>query len=352
LAEYAGSCRWARLQAGVGWVVTGDDGEQPLDGRVLVLLEEVSRASTLVAAARSAGIPYRSAWAVLEDATRAIGAPLVDMVRGRGARLTALGERLLAAHRSARHAIGDVAPLDVPGGVPRTQEAAPSPLRVAASHDIALAQLRDRWRLAHGVHVEFHGSAESLDAYHAGHADVAGFHVEHRARRDADPLLKRIDHARDALLSFMTRTQGLIVPKGNPRRLRTLGQVASRGLAFVNRQPGSGTRILLDRLLAREGVAPSALRGYTREEFTHAAVAATVAAGRADAGLGIEAAAAQFGLAFVPLVRERYCFAVRRRALRSARLRAFRALLASAATREVVAPLPGYALERPGELLP
>jgi molybdate-binding protein len=138
------------------------------------------------------------------------------------------------------------------------------------------------------------------------------------------------------------RTQGLILPRGNPAQVRTLADVASKRLRLVNRQPGSGTRIALERLLARSHIAPDKIDGWTREEFTHAAVAATVAAGEADVGFGIQAAAAQLGLAFLPMVDERYAFACRRSDLADVRLRAFRRLIASPAVAKVVAPLPGY----------
>ncbi|GIK85919.1 MAG: regulatory protein [Betaproteobacteria bacterium] len=351
MAQYAKSGQYATLAVAIGWTARRAGREHALDERLPRLLAAVARTGTLIAAARAAGIPYRSAWAVLEASARDVGAPLAELARGRGATLTPAGERLLAAHESALAAAKRFETVEV-RVEPRARRAeAPPPLRIAASHDIALAQLRDRWRLAHGIQLEFHGSAESLDAYRAGSVDVAGFHVELGARRDSDPLLGRLDPGRDALLSFLTRSQGLIVPKGNPRKVRTLAHVVQRGLAIVNRQPGSGTRLLLDRLLSREGLDAAAVRGYTQEEFTHAAVAATVAAGRADAGLGIQAAAAQFGLSFVPLVRERYCFATRRSGLRAPRIVAFRALLAGDATRAVVAPLPGYALDRPGALV-
>jgi len=224
---------------------------------------------------------------------------------------------------------------------------APALIKVAASHDIALAQLKDRWRLGHGFALEFHGSAECLDAYCSGQAELAGFHVVD-ARDGADPLIARLDASRDALLRFLTREQGVIVARGNPHRVRALTDLAAKRLSIVNRQPGSGTRLLFDRLLAREGVDPASLAGYSNEEFTHAAVAATIASGRADAGFGIRAAAAQFKLAFLPLVTERYLFACRRRKLVSAKIVAFRALLASPATRAVIEPLPGYALDEPG----
>lgn len=349
MAKYAENSQLSVVRPVIGWAARRGQREARLDTRLTALLGGIARAGTLAGAARDAGVPYRSAWAVLEESERDIGTPLVLLARGRGATLTELGVRLLAAHEAAEAAAGGLGTIavEVREMAPRAQ--AIRPLRIAASHDVALAQLRDGWRLAHGVEIEFHGSGESLDAYRRGSADLAGFHVERDARMDSDPLLRRLDPRRDAVIPFITRSQGLIVARGNPRRLRSLAQVAARGLVIVNRQPGSGTRLLLDRLLARERVDPARLRGYAQEEFTHAAVAATIAAGRADAGLGIEAAAAQFGLSFVPMIVERYCFACRRRALDSARIAAFRNLLASDATRAVIAPLPGYALDRPWE---
>ena len=91
-----------------------------------------------------------------------------------------------------------------------------------------------------------------------------------------------------------------MLARGNPARVHAFRDLARKRLRFVNRQSGSGTRLLIDRLLADEGVDPAALVGYCDEEFTHPAVAATVASGAADAGFGLRAAAAEYGLAFVP----------------------------------------------------
>jgi molybdate transport repressor ModE-like protein len=348
-AKYAESDHISRLRPGVAWTARRGRHSATIDARVPGLLRGIASTGTLAAAARAAAIPYRTAWAALAEVAGDLGVELVDLAPGRGATLTPAGARLLAAHDAAEEAMAGLEDLVLPVRETAPRARAERPLRVAASHDVALAQLRDRWRVAHGVAVEFHGSAESLDAYRRGSVDLAGFHVERSATRASDPLLARLDPRRDAVISFITREQGLIVPRGNPRRLRALAQVVERGLAIVNRQPGSGTRLLLDRMLARERIAPARVRGYAHEEFTHAAVAATIAAGRADAGLGIAAAAAQFGLGFVPLVVERYGFACRRRALDSPGVRAFRELLASPATRRVIEPLPGYSPDRPGE---
>ncbi|HSN69970.1 MAG TPA: substrate-binding domain-containing protein, partial [Steroidobacteraceae bacterium] len=121
-------------------------------------------------------------------------------------------------------------------------------------------------------------------------------------------------------------------------------------LRFVNRQIGSGTRMLIDSQLARERVASASLRGYEDQEYTHAAIAATVASGRADVGFGVAAAAAEYGLAFVPMVRERYYLAVRAQALRSPALIALREALAGPVFRKLVGRMTGYDASHAGEL--
>lgn len=333
----------------MAWRVEGRPGAFDVDGRLVALLRAIGDHGSLALAARAIGMPYRSAWALLDDTERALRAPVVVLTRGRGAALTPLAQRWLEAHDHARNVLAShVPPIGVTPQASDARVPAAKVLRVAASHDIALAQLKDRWRVVEGVALEFLGSAASLEAYLAGRADVAGFHLVTSDGHEDDPLLAMIDRQRDVLIRFLTREQGLIVPRGNPRRVRTIGDLAQRRITMVNRQPGSGTRLLLDRLLAREGIVASSLAGYANEEFTHAAVAATVSSGRADAGFGIRAAAAQFGLGFVPIATERYLFAGARTIARSERMKAFRALLASPSTRAVVTPLPGYALDSPG----
>jgi len=365
-----------RLHATIGWRLPGRTGEV-LDPRVVDLVALAAQHGSLAAAARAAGLPYRTAWALVADAERTLGHRLLLLERGVGAKPAALGRRILAARAEAQRVIAAQRDaLDVPLGHEHAAQDRAG-LRIAASHDLVLAQLRDAWARRHGIAIAFHGSAEAIDLYLAGRADLAGFHVAEAgsapasAREEAstgfarvrkprpdprqaepgsapfDPLLARLDPARDAVLPFVVRTQGLILPRGNPDGVRSLADIAAKRLRFVNRQPGSGTRIALERLVAREGIDPAAIAGWTHEEFTHAAVAATIAAGEADAGFGIEAAAAQLGLAFVPLAGERYAFACRLRELSDPRIRAFRRLIASPAVAKVVAPLPGYRLAPP-----
>jgi molybdate transport repressor ModE-like protein len=337
-----------KLVAEVSWRLPGPP-PAVLDPRVVPLLEAIRREGTLRGAVAAAGGSYRAAWGVLTATGAALGAPLALLERGRGARLSPLGERLLAADAAARTALGGV---EVELGTARRSPRAGAPrLRIAASHDLALAALRDAWvqsgELA--LDLETHGSVESLAALGREEVALAGFHVAADGL-GAEELLRLLDPRRDALVRFARRRQGLIVPRGNPRRVRSLAEVARRRLRFVNRQRGSGTRVLVDQLLRAQGIAPAALRGYGTEEFTHLAVAATVAAGEADAGFGLEAAARRFGVGFVPLAEERYFFACRRAALRAPGVQRFRALLAGAEAGRIVRRLEGYALDSPGQL--
>ncbi len=352
------------LHATIGWRLPGRAGGV-LDARVVELVALATRHGSLAAAARAAGLPYRTAWALVAAAERALGHRLLLLERGVGARPAALGERILRAKAEAERLLDARRnAVDVSLGHERAPKERPG-LRIAASHDLVLAELRDAWMRRLGIAIAFHGSAEAIDLFLAGRADLAGFHVaigepgwDSRSggsdpgfpKRGSDPgvragpLLAALDPSRDAVLPFVERTQGLILPRGNPAGVRSLADLATKRLRFVNRQPGSGTRIALEELLEHEGVDPAGVAGWTREEFTHAAVASTVAAGEAEAGFGLQAAAAQLGLAFVPLLRERYAFACRRRDLADPRMRAFRRLLASPTVAKVVAPLPGYRL--------
>jgi len=115
----------------------------------------------------------------------------------------------------------------------------------------------------------------------------------------------------------VTRRQGIMVAAGNPKDITSVADLARPNVRFVNRQPGSGTRLILEELLARAKVKASRIGSFDRAEYTHAAVAAYIASGMADAGVGVETAARQFHLGFVPLVQERYFLAFRHEALSS-----------------------------------
>src|SRR5262249_40695791 len=142
-----------------------------------------------------------------------------------------------------------------------------------------------------------------------------------------------------AIVRLVHREQGVLVAPGNPHDIAGIHDLTRPGLRYVNRQRGAGTRVLLDYELGKLGIDPGAIEGYPREEPTHLAVAAAIAAGRADAGLGIMAAANAFGLDFVPVTREPYDLVIAPGALDSPQLAPLWSLLRSDGFRSAVTEL-------------
>jgi putative molybdopterin biosynthesis protein len=197
------------------------------------------------------------------------------------------------------------------------------------------------------------GSLGGLVALRRGEAHLAGSHLldPQTGEFNLSYIRQYLPETPVVVLGWVGREQGLIVAPGNPRRVSGLQDIASSGLRFVNRQRGAGTRLLLDYHLARLAIDPSALPGYDREEYTHLAVAAAVASGRAECGLGIRAAAEALGLGFVPLFQERYDLVIPRRHYEDPFLRPLLDLLEDPAFREAVGALPGYSLEPMGRII-
>jgi putative molybdopterin biosynthesis protein len=194
------------------------------------------------------------------------------------------------------------------------------------------------------------GSLGGLVALRDGLCHLAGSHLLDPASGEYTlPYLDRILGGRPvAVIRLAHRDQGLIVQSGNPLGLTEIKDLAQAGVRYVNRQRGAGTRVLLDHQLRLLGISPEAVDGYQREQHTHLAVAAAVAAGRADTGLGIMAAARAFGLDFVPVTREPYDLVVPVAALDGPLLAPLWALLDSDPFRAEVAALGGYATEEMG----
>ena len=325
-----------------------------VDARLVPLLRTVAIHGSLNRAVASLRLSYRHAWGILGKMERALGQPLVLMERGRGARLTLFAERLLETDAAAASVLGrELAPAlqalnsEFPAS---RKEPHRKPLVIHASHDLALAELRDMLSGdgAAAVDLHFRGSLDSLASLARGECDVAGFHLaEASAGKEAIAPYRPWLRTRGLrLIRFVNRRQGLIVARGNPRRLLTLADLVDKNARFVNRQPESGTRLCFDRLLAADHIRPARINGYQNEEFTHAAVAATIASRMADAGFGIEAAARQQGLDFVPLATERYFLATRQATLARPAMHDLLAALKGAAFRKRLGALPGY--ESPG----
>ena len=153
------------------------------------------------------------------------------------------------------------------------------------------------------------------------------------------------------VIALVGREQGLIVPKGNPKGIHTLANLGRSDVSFVNRQRGAGTRLLLDYHLEQGGISVDNVKGYAQEEFTHLAVAAAVASGRADCGLGITAAAYALDLDFIPLFQERYDLVIPQEHAESPLLVPLFAVLENVDFRDAVSGLPGYDISPLGQVV-
>jgi molybdate-binding protein len=155
----------------------------------------------------------------------------------------------------------------------------------------------------------------------------------------------------DCLLHLAVRNQGLFVAAGNPKRIHELTDLTRSDLRFVNREAGSGTRMLLELMLTGSSISHKKINGFENTEFTHSAVAAFVASGMADVGFGVQTAAQRFGLDFIPLVRERYFFALPSASLNEPLVQTVVDILQSAAFRAEVNGLDGYNSADTGKIL-
>lgn len=351
------------------WTESGE-AQRNEEGSLLALLAAIAESGSVAQAARDSGFSYRHAWGLIRAWEERLAQPLVDMARGRGSTLAPMGLQLvrLDARLQSRFAAQLAeASAEVRRELQQYRNTDAPRLTVHASHDPMLARLPEALR-EHGVNMEIHvlGSSESLASLAAGRCDLAGFHCpEGKLGQPIWHGYRNYLNARaHVLIRFAGRSQGLMLSRQTPvtelfaqvrakqqAPVRMLEILTQHGLRFVNRQTGSGTRMLLDLLLGESGIQPSAINGYTNEEFTHAAVAATIASGAADAGLGVEAAARRFGLDFIPLVRENYYLATRRDALTHPGLFRLIEVLSAPEWQQVLATEPGYAAEDCGKQL-
>ena len=327
------------------------------------LLSAVHEHGSIQRAAKALGASYRHIWGALKRWEDTLGEPLVTWAQGQPARLTPFADRLLWAETRARTRLTphiEALRAELERVLAEALDGSQHVLTIFASHDLALPRLRDLASSAQGLHIElrFAGSVDALAALAQGRCRVAGFHVpalpggSRQFAAAMKPLLKPGQHK---LIGCLRRMQGLMVDPANPHQLRGLPDLARvAGTArFVNRQPGSGTRLLMDHLLAEQGIDPAAIRGYDGpNEDSHVAVAAAVASGAGDVGPGIEAAARQFGLGFIPLIAEDYYLVCLKDALDHPAVRKLRAALESPAWAEALHGLPGYTPARSGAVLP
>ncbi len=336
-----------------------DEARPELHHPLLALLEGVHRSGSISAAARDLKLSYRHVWGEVKRWEGELGHSLLVWSKGQPARLSPFGQKLLWAERQAQARLApQVATLrsELERAFAIAFDDSAGVIAMSASHDEALPLLR-QWTARHSnLHLDigFSGSVDALAALNEERCLLAGFHALTDAPRDSPtarvyrPMLAP---GRHKLIGFAVRSQGLIVAAGNPRRIMALTDLTDPAIRFVNRARGTGTRVVLDELLAADGVAPEAINGYDRVEPSHRAVAQSVAAGSADAAFGIEAVARALGLDFVALAEENYFLAVLAANLAHPHVDSLRRALASPGWQQELRGLPGYAPRHSGEVL-
>ncbi len=292
-------------------------GGERIDERLFDLLDAIARGGTLRYAAEQTGCSYRHAWGLVEHAERQLAQSLVARVKGRGAVLTAAGELLRELRRHTDEQLASVLANAALEASARWQTLLPEegvgPLRVAASHGYGIGALRELLEKA-GVSLELHvyGSELALRRYRDELCDMAGFHLPRGriGKRIASDLLHDLQGRRDGLAAVETREQGFITRPGEG--CESVEALARGRRRFVNRQPGAGSRLIFDALLAEAGIAPARIDGYANEEHTHNAVAALIVSQAADVAFGVRHAADAFRLAFHRVLVEDYYIVWRR----------------------------------------
>lgn len=327
------------------------------------LLQAVSTHGSISAGARALGLSYRHVWGELKRWEQELGSELLVWEKGQSARLTEFGAKLMWAEGQAQARLAPQIEA-LRSALERAFAVAFDPqahvVMLYASHDHALGTLRECALNAdaatHGrLHLDmrFSGSVDAIRALNEGRCVMAGFHTLQNPQQGSvaekiyKPLLKPGLHK---IIGFATRTQGLMVAAGNPLQLRTLQDVQSSRARFINRPLGTGTRVVLDELLAQAALPAAQFPGFEHTEPSHTAVAHAIASGAADVGLGIEVAARAQDLDFVPLLEESYHLVCLKSALEDPAIVALLDLLKSPAWQAQLAALPGYRPWRSGEV--
>lgn len=334
------------------------------------VLHALRSSGSISGAARELGLSYRHVWGQLKDWEADLGQALIFWERGQAARLTPFGERLLMAERLAQARLGPQmeglrAELERAFSIAFADSlsaAGSDVITLYASHDHALSELQQFAGTAIAgrsaspplhLDIRFCGSVDAIRALNEGRCGIAGFHTQPFASavslsaRTYRPLLRPGLHK---IIGFARRSQGLMVAPGNPLRLHDIADVSRLQARFVNRAIGTGTRLLLDELLAQAGRLPLDIVGYHNVESSHASVAHAVASGSADVGLGTEYAARAQGLGFVPLTEERYLLVCLKSTLEQPAVQRLIQRLRSRAWHERMNALPGYATDHCGEV--
>ncbi len=327
-----------------------------LDPLLFDLLSSLQSFGSLQQAALQCQVSYRHAWGLMEKWHQLLGASLLIKHRGRGAKLSETGKKLLQAQQllQANHApqLANQA-TELMCQLAHIQQPETDYLQIHASHDLLVSMLQDTLLGIETAPIAlyFHESLDNLRALHEGRCDIAGFHLPAGQAGQAlvSEYLAFLSAEQYHLLYLTKRLQGLMVEKGNPHALRSFADLSNSDLRFINHPKNSDTRKLLDQLLALQQIPADTITGYHQQVNTQMAVAASVANGTAHCGFGLAAVAQTFGLDFIPMQWEHYCLAINRQQLEHNGTQALIDCLSDNTFHHAIAEFAGYELERCGQ---
>jgi putative molybdopterin biosynthesis protein len=222
------------------------------------------------------------------------------------------------------------------------------------SHDLILEKIMDFLSRLDRRFVSINvGSMGGLIALNRGESHMAGSHLLDPATGDYNfyYIRKFVSNISVRVVALAMREQGLLVKNDNPKAIKSLNDILRKDIKFINRQKGSGTRVLLDYHLNLNDINPLIITGYEQEEYTHLGVAAAVASGRVDCGLGIAAAALPYGLDFIPLFTERYDLIINQKFAESELINPLYQVMESLDFKQAISELSGYKLEVMGKTM-
>ncbi len=238
----------------------------------------------------------------------------------------------------------------------RLREDIEKAILICGSHDMALDVLNDLLRITYpgfSLSSSNVGSFGGIASMKRNETHAAGMHLLDTATGEYNIsyIQKHFPNEDMLLINLVYRQQGMMVAKGNPFNIMTIEDLTKKNVKFLNRQKGAGTRILLDYLLEKKGIKNSEISGYSKEEYNHLAIAAAVAAGSADVGIGIKAAAQALDLDFIPLTEERYDICIRKEFLNDIRIVGMLEIINSQQFKERVQALGGYGTQKTGKII-
>jgi molybdate transport repressor ModE-like protein len=337
------------------WTLSDSQGHG-LSHRLITLLCEVREHGSLAGACKSTGSSYRHAWNMIRAGEAQLGMALLEMSRGKGSTLTPLAEKLVwAAYRIQARLTPTLETLasEIEVELAKVMSRQNDSLKVQASHGFAVEKMMEALTFrGHAIERKYVGSLEALASLSQDQCELAGFHVpigdfqwpvlQHYARW-LNPKSHRVIHV-------ATRRQGLMVAGGNPLGIQGLKDLTRTGVRFVNRQSTSGTYFLLRCLLKQAGIDAHRIQGFDQTEHTHAAAAAFVASGMADAAFGVETPSHRYGLNFLPLASEQYFLLCDIDKIDDQHLQAVTRTLSDPAFQSVIDALPGYSALQCGQV--